>query len=228
MLQRTIRNTGKIFIDNQLIDGPAIRKARFFLENTLVSFAKSCTDYYEILHEYPFNYRERQLPSVLYPALAKNAEVVFVEQPISRNNKTNLGRLDYWILCGSVIFLVEIKHDFHALRTEKVRKSAIRKWSEANQQLASISKDDILNLTYNRNAAQIALMVMPYYQGSSRSKSFIVNQDLILKAHQMLITSINPDWSGLWLLPERLHSERIGDRYENYPGVAILANVKSI
>ena len=135
---KVIRNSGKVYFEDQLVDGCGIRKARAFLQGTCGSFAKQCVEFHEILKEHPFNYRERQIQSVIFPAMAKHADVVFVEQPVSRDQGTNLGRLDYWVLSGGTVFLIEMKHDYHALFSKRVRKSAREKWEEGQRQLAGI------------------------------------------------------------------------------------------
>ena len=71
-------------------------------------------------------------------------------------------------------------------------------------------------------------MIIPLYQGTKQQKKSSTGLDEILAAYQIVLSDLKPDWSGVWVLPECLRWEEIGDRYETYPGVALVAKVESI
>jgi hypothetical protein len=119
---RTLRSISTLQIHDTLTDGPAIRNVRQFLTSTAETFCKQSVSFYETIGEFPFTYRERQLHSALFPAIAKVADAAFMEQPVSRKSKTasNFGWLDYWVNFHTSVFLIELKHSWNSLRTDAI------------------------------------------------------------------------------------------------------------
>lgn len=112
MSWETVRRVGYLLEKDALKDGVGIRKSRDFLQKVTKAFADISINYFDKTNELPFIYRERQINSVLLPAIAKVADAVFMEHPIKRRIKgeSSHGWLDYWVLYGSTVFLIELKH----------------------------------------------------------------------------------------------------------------------
>jgi hypothetical protein len=228
----TLRSIGALQFQDNLTDGPAIRNVRQFLTSTAETFCKQSVSFYKTVGEFPFTYRERQLHSALFPAIAKVADAAFMEQPVSRKSKTasNFGWLDYWVKYHTSVFLIELKHSWNSLRTGAISDRTQNLWTEAMEQLREIDAGEASELSLSaRSTAKIALMVIPFFQTSS-SESNLENfeQAEIIKAYTDLIEELSPkpDWSCLWLLHKRLDEPfDFGDRFEKYPAVAIVAKV---
>ena len=76
-----IRDCGYALVQNALSGKPATKE---WLVNTMTEFAKISTRFYDVLEEFPFNYGEKQIGSVLTPALLNTSDAVFQEQPAIR------------------------------------------------------------------------------------------------------------------------------------------------
>lgn len=172
MTWQTIRNAGHLFIKDYLEDRLDIRNTRKFLQDLVKAFASSCVSYHDITGELPFIYRERQINSVLLPSIAKISDAVFAEQPVRRKNKQkiNHGWLDYWVLYGRTTFLIELKHSWCSITSNTVRKETFNTWSTAIKQINSITQEQAKELAINKNnIVKIAIMVIPYYKGSTNT-----------------------------------------------------------
>ena len=234
---QTIKNAGSILIEDRLEDGPAIRNARQFLHDTSVAFVKHCIDYYDIVGEFPFIYRERQLHSALFPSIAKIADAAFMEQPVTRKTKdiSGHGWLDYWILYHTSVFLIELKHSWNAIRTDSIRTTTQESWTEALTQLEKIQKDDdVADLSFTaRSVAKIALMVVPFFETSKEKKALtVMGQPEIQEVFLTFVNGLKPapNWSCAWLLHRKFQEKPVDfeNRFEAYPCVGVVAMVKPV
>lgn len=170
----TLNNVGKLFITDSMQRGVGIINARSFLNEVLRNFAKNCASYYNFVGEMPFIYKELQLHSVLLPAIAKNSDACMVEQPIKKEfgDGKSSGRVDYWVLYGSTVFLIELKHGWISGKSKILREDTLKKWEEAVNQIKSITNDEVRNLcSENLNVVKIALMVCPvFFEGTNKDK----------------------------------------------------------
>ncbi len=158
-----------------------------------------------------------------------------MEQPVTRKDKeiTGHGWLDYWIMYGTSVFLIELKHAWNAIKTDTVKNSALQSWVEAQSQLKKIGRDDVKSLSINaQSVVKIALMVVPFYQSSTREEKLqsIAKEDMkeiFLEMFHGL--KPRPDWACCWLIHEELQEPQpYANRFEIYPGVGIYATVKSV
>lgn len=204
----TIRNSGKLIIYDQLEDGRGIRNLRRFLKEMAVTYAKKCCSYTDVVGELPFTYRERQINSIMVPAIMAHADAALMEQPITRKSKKGLshGWLDYWIIYKSSVFLIEVKHAWKAWDIDTVRQRTQDQWQKAAEQLIQIKKDEVEGLAISRTAVKVALMVVPFYKSSTdvnKLNEFIVSIEEAEKKFMKLHSGFNPEpeWSCLWYLP---------------------------
>lgn len=233
---QSINKAGSTLITDHLQDAPAIRNARIFLSDMAVAFAKECVSYYDIVGEFQFMYRERQLHSALVPAIAKVADAILMEQPVSRKfkNISSHGWLDYWVAYHSSIFLIEIKHSWNAIKTENLRSSTQELWKEALEQLKEIPQTDVKNISFGSSSqAKVALMVVPFYQASKdENKLQNYKKEETAEIYKQFLKEIKPapDWSFLWHLHKDLQVtyEYVEQRFELYPCVSMIAKVESV
>ena len=238
MEQRTIPTVGKVHFQDEMADGLGIRNARRFLADTAVAFARECKSYYDVVKEFQFIYREKQVNSALLPAISKTADAVLLEQPVSRrcNQDASHGWLDYWVAYGTTIFLIEVKHSWNAIRTENIRQDQQAAWKEALDQLKRIHKRDVYGLSEDYNAVKMALMVVPFYcSHQDEDKSAPLEIEQTQESFESFVQHLKPapHWRCLWHLHSDLqgpfsYQDEKSTCYEMYPCVGLVANVVSV
>ncbi len=124
--------------------------AKDLVNNLFFDMAKLCTKYSnETFCDLPYTYRERQLDSVLLPALSKICNsMVFAELPVKRecnnrhfNIEESSGRLDYWCIYKGYRFVIELKHSYDCFTTPNTREEVVtERWLKMNEQLQSLDK----------------------------------------------------------------------------------------
>lgn len=234
MLWKTLRNTGSILEDNSLSQKHGFKKARSFLQGVADEFARNCARYHDYVGELPFIYQERQMQTVLLPAVSKVGSAVLAEQPVIRktNQGRSSGRIDYWVLYGNYVFLIEFRHAWFSARSRKVRRETGRKWNGVIEQIDSISSEDAKALcVYSDKVFKIGLFLVPCYV-SRKQKSILrplpeSSADGPFGIWRQYL-SPEPNWRCVWTLHERLQREHEFEdgRKEIYPFVFLNAVVK--
>jgi hypothetical protein len=246
---KTVRSAGYVGIVDQPSDGRLMRTARRFLRDTVEQFARVSTTYCDVVGEPPFTYSERQIHSTLFPAIARAADAVFVEHPVQRkqarahrgrcrtqpgSDGSSHGWVDYWVLCRSTVFLVEVKHAFRGAAACGPTIRLNRPWNEAIGQIEAITDDEAFDLATEANrVAKVALMVIPAYAGSqSVERLEKVNRDAALERHMETCSSMepHPDWSAVWSLHDRLQATYLvrNGSQELYPWVSFAAAIRVV
>lgn len=233
MTWETVKNSGHLLKQDNLKDGIGVRNSRDFLQKVVKAFIESCVKFHDITDELPFVYRERQIHSVLLPSITKVADAAFIEQPITRKIKksSSHGWLDYWVVYGSTVFIIELKHAWCSATSNKVRKTTQEAWKKALEQLKSVTPNEAKDLSLaSSNLVKMAMLVVPFYQSSQdQSKLTKFGKKEAEELFDGLLNGLTPkpNWGGLWLLHQRLQRPiRYNDgRHEIYPYVGILAQV---
>ena len=231
MFWETVRNVGHLYKTDTLINGLGIKNARSFLQSMMKDFATTCVNYYDVTDEFPFIFRERQINSVLLPAIAKVSDAVIMEQPIRRGEKqtSTHGWLDYWVLYGSTVFLIELKHAWCSATSGRIRKVTQEAWTEAIKQINSIQSVEELGLSTKYTMVKIAMTILIFYLGSVNIENlYPFDKEKIETIHSSTLNGLNPspNWSCIWLLHERLQNPvKYASSYELYPCVGIVAQV---
>jgi len=198
------------------------------LENMVIEFARISSKFYEAVSEFPFVYSEKQMGSVLIPALLNSADAVFQEQPAIRKlkgKKENYGWIDYWVLSRNITFLIELKQHGFSANAQNVNAGAQNKWSKAIDQIKSIKKSEAQDLTIGNKACKVALQIMPIWQHGSDNDSLALEILPKEDVGKFLMTSrkeLNPQphWSAVWYLHDTLQKEpQEYDGWFRYPGV---------
>lgn len=236
MTWNTINKSGYFLEKNHLPHEKGMKTAATFLHQMTEEFGRSCRKYYDVLKELPFTYHERQIHSILLPSIAKISQVAFVEQPIVRKNDGNLqhGWVDYWVYYEKFVFLIELKHGWHALNSKKIRVGTHQSWKKGVEQIKSISKLEANSICINPNKIlKMTLMVVPYYRGSNKVNYLTpLDKTEVTRAHDLLINSLSPvpNWNSLWALHKNIQEVRNfgNDSSEIYPSVGFFAKVTSL
>ena len=240
----TIRNIGKINFISDIGDGTGRRIAKEFLNKILIEFAKQSTKYINAIYDAPFSYKERQLHSILAPALSKITAAFLMESPIerqwSKRKKEDIrdytGWLDYWCRYKNVDFFIELKHNFDSYRTSIVRKETLQNWSLMNNsQLAMLQKEAKRYSEFCKGVLLVSLHVVTIYeylQNHKEPKS-IGDIEKLIEIQKNYYDKLNPspNWSGLWILNENLikkSKDEIEAHNQYYPGVMMIAKVYEI
>lgn len=164
----------EIHTEDLLKDGDGIRGTRKFLQSIIKLFAEESFEFYNHWGEFPFIYSEKQVNSVITPAIHKYTGNIWLEQPFKKA-KNNQRFLDIATTKGKNIYLIELKHSWNS-KDEGVAKYTDSEWEKAIEQISDINRKTIGDyFNYNDyNVFKIALMVMPTYI-SSKTKHEILD-----------------------------------------------------
>lgn len=155
--------TAEIYCQDVINNAKGIKNLRKFFHNLLKNFDTESFNFYKIWGEFPFIYSEKQLASVLAPAIYSHTKNVWFEQPF-KDYKKNQRFLDIAIADQKNIYLIELKHSWNSKRNETNKKSS-QKWETAIDQIKTINRKTIYSYFnfQDYNVFKIALMIMPTY-----------------------------------------------------------------
>lgn len=237
----TLRNIGKINVINEIGDGVGRRVASDFLQNFIIEFAKQATTYINVTYDAPFAYRERQLHSIIAPALSNFTDSFLMEHPIQRKwirrRKDELneytGWLDYWCRYRYMEFFIEVKHDFGSYKSKNIRDTTFEKWDYMiNTQLKRI-RSEAKSFSENcKGVLLIGLQAITVYENIQYLKEpqSLNDHDTIETIQRTYYNKLRPapNWSALWLIhPELINKSHweYKKQKEYYPAVIFLAKV---
>lgn len=154
-------------------DGVGVRSARQFLQNTIEYFVEESFKFHKHWGEFPFIYSEKQVNSVITPAIYKCTENIWLEQPFKKTGN-NQRFLDIATTKGKNIYLIELKHSWNS-KIDGVAKYTDKEWEKAIEQISDINRRTIgAHFNYKEYTVfKIALMVMPTYLSSETQHSIL-------------------------------------------------------
>lgn len=244
MRMRVIRNCGKVGFEFSNIDSEGAIVTRDLLRKLMNEIVRRSTKYYDDTGDHAFYYKEKQLHSVVCPAIAEIADSFLMEHPLKRKpagEAEYTGHGDYWIAYRNYSFLLELKHSFFSYRTvNNPRESIERKLNAAMEQLESVRKEECRYLgQYTGNLIKIALEAVVFYKGSKRAdaqrtlKKALREEDFEdlfgrFMENSGLVKETNV--KALWILNERLVEpyEYEDGSCELYPAVALIGRISGI
>ena len=235
------RNLGKFYIENRVKDGEGTRILRQFLLDIIIEIAASSRVFIKYAGHPPYVYREKQLHTVVAPAIAKTSETFLMESPVERewssitNNieSNSHGWVDYWCLFKGYNYYIELKHGYISYRSNTIRQQVKEEWQVACNQLNVIQKDIDIQKEISKGIFKVALHVLPIYVGSKREDNWIVEEDTLLKLQKLAMKDISENMPANWSCMWRLHSDLVDtykytQGFESYPAVLFLANISEI
>lgn len=156
----------------------------------------------------PFAFKERQLHSVLCPALFDLTGTSLMEVPLERKQllgsrrsgrvKRRKGWVDYTCCYGRprVDFFIEVKHGWNCCSNAIVRAEINKKWLSSIRQLRSV-KGQVKGWLSNKGAIRLALLFVFHYT----QKEMAFSLEEILRQHQMIHDALSrnkPHWHALF------------------------------
>ncbi len=232
MLWTTVKGAGKSIAFTDVEKGPASIAAPRFLDKFHDKYIKQCYKYFNATEDIPFNYSEMRMHSVMIPALDKVSDAVFVEQYI--NKKGRAGRVDYLVLSGNQVYLIELKHSWLSFNSGNATVATNKKWQNAFTDLKAVSWEEAFSIFPEvRTVAKVALMVVPLYNRSKNLKK-LANQsytlERIFEKYRSFSDQLSPKpgWMGIWAVKPQMAKPIItkDHYYECYPAVALFACIK--
>jgi len=209
-----INDFGELGVEFENITGPGALVTKDFLGKLMENFVERSSKYYEKVNEHAFAYRERQLQSIICPAIADITNSYLIENPLIRKpagEDEYRGAADYWVLYREFSFLLELKHNYFAFNSSrKPRKSIEKKFSQAIEQLRNIRTDECRSQTIGKGMRRIALEAVIFYQSSKEKDKLqidIANFEFWDSLEKLLLNSgIEKDCNlrALWVLDEKL------------------------
>lgn len=235
----TIKGCGDLGIEFKGIEGSGSRVSRDFLSKLIRRIVERATQYYDQTEEHVFNYRERQLHSVVCPSIADLTSSYLIEHPLTRKPTGDAeyrGNVDYWVCYRGYSFLIELKHTYFAYkRASKPRRTVNRKFLRALKQLGNIRKAECRNLTIGKGLIKVAIETVVFYRSSkekAKLESDLEKQDFSELLQEMvenagLANRLN--LLAIWLLDEELIEPVACEKtFEIYPAVAFIGSVSEI
>jgi hypothetical protein len=237
-----IRSIGNLSLDSNITNGPGTIIAKDFCKQLVIETCKQAGSYIRATEDIPFAYHERQLGSILLPAMSRFTDAFLAESPVKRKwsklPKRKLddshGWVDYWCLYRNTSFLLEFKHSYINAHTGKLRQQTLKDWKRAIDQLYVIRNAAKEESYYSRGAFLIALQILTIYQGGQNiikvdgKKITDIQPDLKIQMKNEGVSRV-PNISVLWQLHSDLiiEQEYINDK-EIYPGVLFLFYVSKL
>lgn len=195
---------------NEIGNGMTRRIAHDFLSTLFEEFTIQSAKYINAVHEAPFAYRERQLHSMIAPALSKMTDAFLMESPIYRKwlkqakkDSKRHGWLDYWCQFRDIEFFLELKHSYGSYKTGYIRQEIKKNWEVLNEQLqaAKAEAKEYSNECLGVMLVDIHVILLYEYIVIKKLAESKGEQDTQKKIQSVYHNGLNPkpNWSGLWV-----------------------------
>lgn len=194
--------------------------------------------YIKATNEAPFVYGEKQLHSIILPAMTKITDAVLTEAPVARKwscaeeRDNSHGWVDYWCRYRDVDFLIELKHGFISTKTARPDKHKVQQWLEANKQLDVIEEEAKNYGAYSKGTIRVAMSILVAYDRTTKEEfSTDINPEnlFMIRDTTFIGTDIEPNWIGMWELEEDLPKiYQYNHGIERYPAIFMFCRVNEI
>lgn len=220
------------------INSKDFKVAEELIESLFCEMAKLCTKYSKNNFYEPYTYRERQLDSVLLPALSIICDsMVFAEYPARRqcsNRRFHVdehsGRIDYWCIYKDYSFVIELKHSYDCFATPRTRKDKVTsRWIKMNEQLQSIEKEIKDYDDGTKGVVRIGLHIVTSYSDKHPDNnliekfrdSVIPTFDRFQKDLSKPYYSLKPNLIICWTIPEKI----VLNSAQTFPGLWAIVKI---
>jgi len=134
-----------------------------FFTQIIINFANESLAFYDMWNEFPFIYSEKQVNSVLIPAIYKYTETIFLEQPFKKD-KNKQRFLDILTKKDNNVYLIELKHSYQS-KEEETTIATDDKWKKAIEQIKDLNKSVIEDIfeTEPYTFYKVALLISPTF-----------------------------------------------------------------
>ena len=163
-------NEFEVYVKDEFND----EKVNEFFNEIINNFAKESLFFYEKWGEFPFIYGEKQLNSVLTPAIHNYTKNIFLEQPFKREEFNNQRFIDILTIQDNNNYLIELKHTFQSSNV-KVTKKTNDRWKDVLIQISDFKKGVIQNLfdTEGQTFYKVALLIIPTYMPKDKEHKIL-------------------------------------------------------
>jgi hypothetical protein len=235
----TINGVGKLRINEKIDKKDGMIVTKDFLEKVVREFIRRAVKTMDVVEYCPFATRERQIHSLLAPAISKIVDVFEMESRVDRawnkiysDSENSHGWLDYWCYYRNRSFFVELKHDYISYINQGIRKSLKGRWKLAIEQLQAVAKNAKLSALDCEGTVRIAFCIIPLFFKVSPKRNKQINEEGLYNIQDYVmenlgIESKNPNWSAMWVLPKKYSEKNFQytDCEERYPAVIFAAYV---
>jgi len=231
----TIRGFGKCVHSSEFGKSEGHSITNDFLCNITTNFYKNSLEHRKHEDYLPFIYGERQIHSILCPAIYDSSDSLLIEAGVNRKKRgdDNVGTdhhgwVDYYCNYRKFIYFLEIKHSFYSPSSKIVKEVIKKKWHHADKQLQSVKKEITDWIKPNsKGAFRVAMLILPYFH--SVDKDLSLNSDEILEQHSNINTTLKTNWSSLCLLNKKMSGPYEYDKStEMHPAVGIYCKISDI
>jgi len=145
-----------------------------FFNEIIKEFAKESLSFYEKWGEFPFIYGEKQLNSVLTPAIYKCTNNIFLEQPFKGKELNNQRFIDILTFKGRNNYLIELKHTFQSSKAEVTQKTENR-WKNVLDQVLDFEKEVVSDIfeTEGYTFYKVALLIIPTHMPKNKEHDIL-------------------------------------------------------
>ena len=205
-----------------------------FLCRTATNFFKFSLKHRTSEDYLPFIYKERQVHSVLCPAINVSSDSFLIEAPVNRKKRGDnrattekKGWVDYYCNYRNISYFIEVKHSFYSITSGTLNDSTLKKWKTANRQLQSVKKEitDWIK-PEDKGAFRMSMLILPYY---TKKIDFNFKHTDIAKHHSIINTKLNSNWSSLCIINDKLSGPyEYVNATEKHPAVGIYCKISEI
>lgn len=230
---------GKFYVESSVRDGEGIRILKRFLLDTIVEIAKESANFIEYVEQSPFIYSERQLHTIIAPAIARMSDCFIMESPVDRkwslldqdNNEDSRGWVDYWCSYKDFSYYLEIKKRYISYTSKNLIQKVKDEWQVAWNQLEVIQDDAKAQAEVSKKVFKIAVEILTVYIQSKDENKLTYDIEGLLEVQQNAIKQISEvkeaNWSCLWVLHDSLVEKySYSSGHEVYPALLYLLHIE--
>lgn len=215
-------------------DSLDVQSMMIFFKNFSNSFAKEVIGFYEIWGMLPFIHAEKQVNSVVVPAVHKVTKNVWLEQPYKARDKQRF--LDIVTVHGNNIYLIELKHSWNS-KTEKIAKYTDQEWETAIKQIGDLKRSHVKQFINHKdfNIYRVALMVMPTYITNQFNHNILKQtsknyaQDIFNKYQEYRSEKYRANYVSTWkIMNYEDYAYEYDGKKQIYPFISFVAKVEKI
>ncbi len=235
----TKRGLGKFYVESYLQDGEGIRILKNFLLGSIIEIANESKRFINQVGQSPFAYSERQLHTVIAPAISRTSDCFIMESPVDRKwsqidgqvAEDSRGWVDYWCCYKQFNYYIELKKRYVSYSSKTLTQQVKEEWQVACNQLDVIQEDIKEQEKIAKRVFRIAIEVLTIYGQSKDKEKLTYNLEGLLEVQKNTMAQLSeikpPNWSCLWVLHDHLVEKyTYGDTMESYPAILFLAHIE--
>ncbi|MCD8213103.1 MAG: hypothetical protein LUC34_03480 [Campylobacter sp.] len=225
------------------------RESKEFLTKVFENFIKESLKAYETWEGYHFVGNEKQSLSSLIPAIYKRTENIWLEQPFVRtdakskqeNEKERTQRFIDIVTCDTQssdepMYFIEVKHGFHGMGKQTLRKYCVNRWERAIEQIKNITYRNLTGI-YIRHRGdkyyKVAFMIITTYKGCKKKNEVEITPNTAKENAEYIFNALK---STKDYTPDMVMSYKLDDpsfiQYANgceiYPFVSVAVKIENL